>query len=137
MKLEFFMPMQPPTVTKQEQDVTIVKSKKGKLIPHFFDPPELKTARVKLRDHLAGHIPENKYTGPVRLITKWLFPITGKHHDGEYKTTRPDTGNLQKMLCDVMTDLGYWTDDALIVSEITEKFWAENPGIYICIEELK
>lgn len=36
-----------------------------------------------------------------------------------------------------MTDLGYWTDDALVASEITEKFWAKVPGIYICIEEVE
>ena len=86
--------------------------------------------------HLARYVPEHKYTRAVRLITKWLFPITGKHQNGEYKTTRPDTDNLQKMLKDVMTDLGYWTDDALVASEITEKFWADNPGIYIAIEDL-
>ena len=92
--------------------------------------------RSKLTAHLAGHVPDQKYTGAVRLVTKWLFPVTGKHQNGEYKTTRPDTDNLQKMLKDVMTDLGYWKDDALVVSEITEKFWAERPGIYVCIENI-
>lgn len=81
-------------------------------------------------------MPEKKYTGGVRLIVKWLFPITGKHQDGEYKTTKPDTDNLQKMLKDCMTKLGYWTDDALVASEIIEKFWAAQPGIYIKIEEV-
>jgi Holliday junction resolvase RusA-like endonuclease len=132
MKTEFFLPMVPPTITHQEKKVTV---KNGK--PVFYEPAELKAARAKLIGHLGQCVPEVKYTGPVRLITKWLFPLTGKHQNGQYKTTRPDTGNLQKMLCDVMTDLGYWTDDALIVSEITEKFWAERPGIYICIEELR
>jgi Holliday junction resolvase RusA-like endonuclease len=70
-------------------------------------------------------------------MTKWLFPITGKHQNGEYKTTRPDTDNLQKMLKDVMTHLGYWTDDALVASEIIEKFYSDIPGIYIAIENLE
>ncbi len=70
-------------------------------------------------------------------MTKWCFPLTGKHRDGEYKTSRPDTDNLQKLLKDVMTDLGYWKDDAQVASEITEKFWAKIPGIYIAIEELE
>jgi Holliday junction resolvase RusA-like endonuclease len=131
MRTEFFMPMIPPTVTHQEKDVTV---KNGK--PIFYEPTELKAARTKLTAHLAQHIPAEKYTGAVRLITKWCFPITGKHQSGEYKTTKPDTDNLQKMLKDVMTSLGFWKDDALVASEITEKFWADNPGIYICIEEL-
>lgn len=86
--------------------------------------------------HLAGHIPEKKYTGALRVVIKWCFSITGKHKDGEYKITKPDTHNLNKLLFDVMTDLKYWKDDALVASEIIEKFWAERPGIYVCIENL-
>lgn len=85
---------------------------------------------------MARHVPEKKYTTAIRLIIKWCFPIVGKRKNGQYKTTKPDTDNLQKMLKDVMTDLGYWKDDALVASEITEKFWADTPGIYICIEKL-
>lgn len=129
MEISFFMTMIPPTCTHQEKQVNW-KTKT------FYEPPELKTARAKLMAHLAQHVPEEKYTGAVRLVTKWCFPITGKHRDGEYKTTKPDTDNLQKMLKDVMTDLGFWTDDALVASEIVEKFWAEIPGIFIAIEPL-
>ena len=130
MKIEFFLPIIPPTRTHQEKQVNW-KTKT------FYEPAELKAARAKLQAYLGQHVPEKKYTSAVRLITKWCFPLTGKHQDGEYKTTRPDTDNLQKLLKDVMTDLGYWTDDALVASEIIEKFWAARPGIYICIEEVK
>jgi Holliday junction resolvase RusA-like endonuclease len=129
MRTEFFMPMLPPTCTHQEKQVNW-KTKT------FYEPAELKAARVKLMAHLGQHIPETKYTSAVRLVTKWCFPIKGKHCDGEYKATKPDTDNLQKLLKDCMTDLGYWTDDALVASEITEKFWAARPGIYIKIEEV-
>lgn len=131
MKTEFFLPMKPPTKTHQEKQVAVVDGK-----PVFYEPPELKAVRSKLQAHLAKHIPLKRYKGPVRLVTKWCFPIIGKHYNGEYKTTRPDTDNLQKMLKDVMTGLGYWADDALVASEIIEKFWAEKPGIYIVIESL-
>ena len=64
------------------------------------------------------------------------FP-RGRYRDGQYKTTRPDTDNLQKLLKDCMSDTGFWKDDALVASEIVEKFWAERPGIYIRVEELQ
>lgn len=131
-RTEFFIPMaKVPTITHQEKAVHVVKGK-----PIFYEPNELQAARSKLESHLAGHVPKEKYTGAVRLITKWCFPISGKHHDGEYKISKPDTDNLQKLLKDVMTGLEYWKDDALVVSEITEKFWATLPGIYIVIEEI-
>ena len=131
-KLEFFMPMIPPQTTQQEQQVSC---KSG--MPKFYDPPELKAARIKLQGHLSRHVPEKKYTGAIRVVVKWLFPITGKHQDGEYKITKPDCSNSIKLLEDVMTDLGFWEDDRLISSLIVEKLWAARPGIYICIEELK
>lgn len=127
---EFFMSMVPPTCTWQEQQVRVVNGK-----PVFFMPPELRVAKQKLKAHLGQHIPEQEYTGAIRLIVRWLFP-RGAHQDGEYKTSRPDTDNLQKMLKDTMTELHYWKDDALVVSELVEKFWAEHPGIYIRIEGL-
>lgn len=129
--LSFFMPMVPPTKTHQEKQVTVINGK-----PVFYEPAELKAVRQKLMAHLGQHIPVEKYTGAVRLVAKWCFPITGKHKDGEYKTTRPDTDNMIKLLKDCMSDLGYWTDDALVASEITEKFYSKIPGIFICIEEL-
>ena len=131
MQTEFFMPMKPPTMTHQEKQWTVINDK-----PVPYEPAELKAVRAKLESHLAQHVPEKKYIRAVRLVTKWCFPIKGKHQDGEYKITKPDTDNLQKMLKDIMTHLGYWTDDAIVASEITEKFWATMPGIYIKIEDL-
>lgn len=130
MKTEFFMSMIPPTVTHQEKQVRVIKGK-----PRFYETQELKEARAKLTAHLAGHVPENPYKCGVRLTVKWLFP-KGKHNDGEYRITKPDTDNLNKLLKDCMTDLKFWKDDALVASEVCEKFWANVPGIYIRIEEL-
>lgn len=132
MNYNFFLTMIPPTTTHQEKHVSVINGK-----PHFYEPPELMAARAKLQAYLAGHVPERTYVGPVRLVVKWCFPLKGKHRDGEYKTTKPDTDNLQKLLKDVMTGLGYWTDDALVASEIVEKFWAKIPGIYVAIEALE
>lgn len=103
--------------------------------PVFYDPPELKAAKEKLIGNLYKYRIMAPYRTGVRLITKWCFPKNG-HKDGEYRITKPDTDNLQKMLKDCMTLVGFWKDDALVASEITEKFWAEKPGIYIRIEEL-
>lgn len=132
MRTEFFMAMNPPTTTHQEKKVRVNKCK-----PVIYEPDELRAARQKLQVHLAKYVPDKPYTGAIKLLVKWCFPITGKHKNGEYKTTKPDTDNLQKLLKDVMTSLGYWKDDALVACEIAEKFWAEIPGIYIVIDSLR
>lgn len=129
--MHFFLSMEPPTKTQQEHRVGISKSGK----PYFYEDQELKKARSDLRRALSKFVPNEPYTKAVRLTVKWLFPRK-KHSDGEYKTTKPDTDNLNKMLKDEMTHLGFWKDDALVASEIIEKFWAEVPGIFINIEEI-
>lgn len=130
MTYEFFLAMQPPTCTHQEKQVRILNGK-----PVFYEPAELKAARQKLMDHLAGYKPKQPYQHGIRLVVKWCFP-RGKHADGEYRITKPDTDNLQKLLKDCMTACGFWKDDAQVASEIVEKFWAEVSGIYVRIEEL-
>lgn len=129
--MHFFLSMDPPTKTQQEHRVGI--SKNGK--PYFYEDQDLKKARMDLRRALSRFVPDEPYTNALRLTVKWLFPKK-KHRDGEYKTTKPDTDNLNKMLKDEMTHLGFWKDDALVASEIIEKFWAEVPGIFINIEEI-
>ena len=123
--------MIPPTITAQEKQIRVVNGK-----PQVYDPPELKAAKMKLRAHLIPHIPDQPFDGPLRLVAKWCFPITGKHHDGEYKYTKPDTDDLNKALKDIMEDLKFYVNDSRVASEIIEKFWADLPGIYIRLENL-
>lgn len=133
MKTDFFIPLKsPPTTTHQEKQIKVVNGK-----PIFYEPSDLKNARSLLMAHIGKHSPKKPFKGPIRLIVKWCFPIKGKHYDGEYKITKPDTDNLNKLLKDVMTDLKFWKDDAHVASEIIEKFWAALPGIYISLEELE
>ena len=121
----------------------MVNKRSGRI--QFYDPPELKTARAQLLDSVARYRPTAPITGPVQLVTKWIWPadqsqmqmmaeLDPDYH--EWKTTKPDTDNLIKMLKDCMTRAGFWQDDAQVVSEVTEKFLAYRPGIYIRVAEL-
>lgn len=128
--IEFFMPMIPPTATHQLKQVRVVNGK-----PRFYEPAAVKAARAKLTAHLAGHRPPEPMDGPLSLTVKWCFPAKDKTN-GSWRTSRPDTDNLNKLLKDCMTALGFWHDDAQVAQEIIEKFWADLPGIYIRINKL-
>lgn len=130
--MHFFLAMDPPTKTQQEH--RIGRRKDGSM--YVYEDRELKEVRNKLYHALAPFAPEQPYQKAICLTVKWLFPKK-KHGDGEWKTTKPDTDNLNKMLKDEMTRAGFWKDDALVTSELIQKFWAEIPGIYIEIEELQ
>ena len=130
--MHFFLSMNPPTKTQQEH--RIGKRKDGSM--YIYEDRDLKEARQKLRKALSKIETECIKDRPIRLTVKWLFP-KGNHQNGEYKITKPDTDNLNKMLKDEMTRLKFWEDDALVASEIIEKFWADVPGIFVNVEEIK
>ena len=110
--MRFFLDINPPTATAQEKSVRIVGGR-----PIFYDPAPLKKAKALLIAHLGNHRPIVPLDGALELRTTWLFPVGKSHKSGEWRTTRPDTDNLQKMLKDCMTRCGYWKDDAQVVRQ--------------------
>ena len=103
----------------------------------FYQPEKLNEAKRIFRLHLRPFKPKEPLVGPVELHVSWLFPRGKRHKHKEWRVTKPDTDNLQKMLKDVMTDLGFWVDDAQVVKEHVEKIWSDEPtGISIEIIEL-
>ena len=131
--MDFFLQIDPPTATAQEKQVRVVRGK-----PLFYDPAPVKEAKKLLIAHLLPHSPKKPLTGAVALSTIWLFPKGRSHKNGEWRVTKPDTDNLQKLLKDCMTRCGYWRDDAQVVRESVEKRWSDEPsGIYIEITPLE
>lgn len=132
---EFFLPLKKiPTVTSQQKGINGRGDK-----PVIYTKQELLEVKAMFMSRLMGFAPEKHYAGAVRLTTKWLYPDhTGRHRDGEYKTTKPDTDNTVKLFKDCMTAAGFWNDDAQVASECIEKFWVTTSpsGIYVKVEEL-
>ena len=124
--MEFYLNISPPTVTAQEHKVRVAGGK-----PRFYDTAKLKYARAIFEKQLANYRPAVPIQGAVELKVDWFF-LTKTHKDGEWRTTRPDTDNLQKLLKDCMTRTGFWKDDAQVCVETVTKRWARHdPGIWI------
>lgn len=131
-ELTFRLDITPPTSTGQMKKYT--RTKYGKTV--VYEDPKAKRARQLLCAALKPFVPEEKMRPPIRLDVSWYFPITGKHRDGEWKTTKPDTDNLSKILKDEMSRLGFWNDDKEVVHETIRKFFSNTPGILIRVEEM-
>ena len=124
--MDFFLDIQPPTVTAQEHKVRVVRGK-----PMFYDTAKLKAARSTFESLLRRHRPATPLEGPVALSVEWHF-ATKSHKEGTFRVTRPDTDNLQKLLKDCMTRVGFWKDDAQVCREEVTKRWSrQKPGIHI------
>ena len=130
--MKIFLLMDPPTVTAQESKVAMVRNK-----PIFYKPEKVKQAKAEIMKHLRPFKPKELMEGPIELKVVWLFPRGKRHKHFEWRVTRPDTDNLEKMLKDCMTEVGFWKDDALVVSETVYKIWSDEPtGISIELNAL-
>ena len=130
--MKFFLMLDPPTVTAQEKKIAIIHGK-----PRIYEPTNVAEAKHELKRHLKPFIPKSPLTGPLKLTVSWLFLKGTKHKHMEYRITKPDLDNLEKLLKDCMTQLHFWEDDAQVVVEHVEKVWSDEPtGISIEIKEL-
>ena len=97
--------------------------------------------RQTLQALLMPHRPKEPLQGPLRLRVSWIYPYRKaepKKNRGHLLPcdTRPDCDNLAKGLCDIMTGLGFWHDDAQVARLHFSKWWGPEPGISIEIETL-
>jgi Holliday junction resolvase RusA-like endonuclease len=130
--MHFKLKIIPPTATAQQKGECI---RAGYI--HHYKKKNVAAAEAILRDALLPYVPAEPITDqPIELNVIWMFPYpksAKKHKQGisRRKITRPDTDNLNKMLKDVMTDMGFWKDDALICEETIYKLYSDDPGILI------
>ena len=130
MRIEIFLKGQPARVTHQS----------GTRYPRRGRPYKTKALMVYeryLQYGLALYRPAKAISGPVKLSVKFGFQAGRKKDAGKWKTTKPDTDNMIKTVKDILTDLNFWLDDAQVTHETCLKFWTDQPGIEITIEELK
>lgn len=130
--MKIFLLLEPPTTTAQMKKIGIVHGK-----PYIYVPENVKKAKSELIKHLLPFKPKVPFDGPVELKVTWLFAKGKSHKHLEWRVIKPDTDNLEKMLKDCMTEVGFWKDDAQVVREVVEKLWSDEPtGISLQIEIL-
>lgn len=116
-----------PTTTAQQHKISVVCGR-----PIFYDPPKLKEAKVLIKRTIAPAAPKEPILGAIQLNVVWAFQRPKAQRSVvEYRVTRPDLDNLQKALKDIMTELGFWLDDAQVVIEHTTKVNAERSYLHI------
>ena len=83
---------------------------------------------------LEQYTPAEPLKGPVRMEVQFIFP-------GErvqtIRTAKPDLDNLLKGVLDICTRLGYWQDDAQVVSIYAMKMDSPMPGLFFAAETVE
>ena len=117
--------------TAQQKGVSIRYGK-----PYFYEKPEVRALRNKLYYYCKPHRPPEPFGGAVRLKVILYYKASRKKDIGQFKTTRPDLDNLNKLLWDVLTETGFFLDDSQIAIFEARKGWGTEDKIKIEIEEI-
>lgn len=118
-KICFFHQFTPPTTTFQARN------------SQWRPTPAARKAMALWQAVLEQYRPAEPLKGPVRLEVQFIFP-------GErvqtIRTAKPDLDNLLKGVLDICTRLGYWQDDAQVVSIYAMKMDSPMPGLFFAAE---
>ena len=132
MKGQFYMHFETmPKGTAQQKGVYVINGK-----PHFYTKDKIKTAESLFLSELIPNRPKKPSSKPIKLTATFYFDVKNRSLWGKPKPTKPDTENYLKLLKDCMTRAGFWIDDAQIVDEHTQKYYAEKATIAVYWEEV-
>jgi len=135
--MEFFIKCNPPKTTMQSA-TRIFKTKDGRMFIGKTD--KAKSVREELMALLMPYVPEKPLEKPLKVTIEWGYPYLKtirKRDIGKLIPCdkRSDIDNLMKGVGDILTRMGFWKDDALIWDLRFRKFYTDQPGIGIKIEE--
>lgn len=142
-RIDFFVEIEPPTVTAQQKGERVVVPKVGKPFVHHFVKEEVEVAAKLLRNSFAPFAPAKPFNGPIRLVAEWTWSWRATETKGarvagwKWKDTKPDAGNATKLMEDIMQELGFFVNDSQIADTRTTKMWGDRPGIRITIQQLE
>ena len=95
------------------------------------------------------YAPDDPLTGPVAVNLTFVFPRPRAHFTKKglrpdaphYHTAKPDRDNLDKLILDVFTRLGFWRDDAQVVRGTVLKLYTSfnypHPGCWVDVASLE
>lgn len=142
MKNEFYLHFEegmPKGTAQQHGERIAYKRIGGRLVPFIehYRKANVQLARNMFTVKMKPYRPKQPSDRPIRLAVCLYFNISKPQKLwGKYKTTRPDCDNYVKEIKDVMTELGFWKDDAQVVDLHVIKRYSEKATIYIQLEEL-
>lgn len=95
---------------------------------------------------LVEHKPSKPITSAVELVVNCFLPIPVSKskkwrefaEQGHIRpTVKPDADNLAKHLKDVMTQVGFWSDDRQVVDMVIRKWYGHEPRWVIEVNTAK
>ena len=118
---------------------------------HVYNPPTADVWKALVAVAARPYLPEKPFTGPIWLTLEFAMRRPKSHYGTgrnenrlkpeapRYHIAKPDRDNLEKAVCDALTDVGMWRDDCQVFGGPTSKGWANSlcrTGCLVTIEAI-
>lgn len=139
--IKFTVPGAPATITAQQKGIRVGAFKRA----IFYTKAEVKAEHRRIRMVAWHKRPAAPLEGPLYVLIEAVFPLTdalATKYAADLsslwfrlpKATRPDADNTGKLILDVLTDCGFWKDDAQVADLRIRKFYGVTPCLNIEIQ---
>ena len=120
----------------------------GKAIARVYDAGSAEGWKSDIALAARFHRPAEPIAGPVRIEVEFLMPRPKSHFNRlglkdsapYWHIAKPDIDNALKAVCDALTTLRFWHDDAQVCALVSSRRYADpdvsGPGAWIEIHEL-
>jgi len=119
-----------------------IRSSNGKIFASVYKSGSQRVKDEELGLRLSSYV--RRFSGLVSVeicITKAIAKSVSKARRadmvGRWCGFKPDIDNVMKWILDVMTSVGFWEDDKVVVKLVGSKVWGETDGILIKVEEIE
>ena len=130
-----------PYKTTAQASNMIMKTKEGRYFVGKSSNSKGAKAKSGLLQLFSPYTPVKPLLGAVDLYLRVVYPFR-KNEPKKNKMKkmipndkRPDCSNIIKMIEDCMTRLGFWEDDGQIYSLTVEKYWGDDIGYHVAVNE--
>lgn len=140
--IEFVLYCNPPKHTTQGSSTILKNFKTGKYFIGKKSNSNATQSKNYLLAMLMPHRPKTPLQGALKceidIFYSWRKSETKKNmaKGVMWNDVRPDIDNLNKLILDCLTTLGFWKDDSQVAILKTSKSWCDVPRIEFKIEEL-
>jgi len=131
---------------KQGDRSMIMKSKDGQPYILHYQPKLLKLEKKRIQFIAKALAPVIPWEEPIEITIEFYFPWrkdTSQKIKEEwiangvnFKSTKPDLDNLEKMICDALEGI-IFKNDSQIVRKKSEKLYCDAPHIEVMVKKIE
>jgi Holliday junction resolvase RusA-like endonuclease len=130
-----------PTKATHQSSLRIMKSKSGRMFVGKFAKSAIKSWITEFNLKIKRFRPDVPWDGPTEVNIQFKFPWNKSTprkylNREEWKTTRPDLDNMEKVILDSLTSEGFLVDDSIICLKTTSKKCSNTPCIIITLRQI-